>query len=49
MPHKTAEARAAYARRRKEAGKCVSCGELRINATHCAKCRDIHNGKRRKG
>ena len=47
MPY-TKVQRAEQARRRREAGYCVSCGNKRINATHCAKCRDAHNLRRRK-
>ena len=47
MPYANQADRNAQARRRKEAGYCVSCGRRRVNASHCRKCRDAHNLRRR--
>ena len=43
MPYANQADRNAQARRRIAAGYCASCGDNRINATHCAVCRDILN------
>ena len=47
MPYANQADRNDQARRRKAAGSCVSCGNKRVNANHCATCRDAHNARRR--
>ena len=47
MPYKNQADDNAHARRHKEAGYCVSCGNQRVNASHCASCRDAHNARKR--
>ena len=47
MPYANQADRNAQVRRRKAAGSCVTCGNKRVNATHCASCRNAHNARRR--
>ena len=49
MPYKTKEQRAEQARRRREAGLCINCGEKATVGAHCRRHRDKHNARRRKG